>query len=83
VIFPDAGPPGVFLGEREKTIAQQWIGAIAGETAATLGLFAKVERLIHRGSLATRRESALLGLSVTGALELLPTILKLYRFYVR
>src|SRR5882757_3130681 len=34
-------------------------------------------------SLATRRESPLLGLSVAGALELLPTMLKLYRFYVR
>jgi len=41
VIFSGAGPP-VFLGEREKTVAQHWIGAIAGETAATLGLFAKV-----------------------------------------
>lgn len=47
VIYLSAGPGGVFLGKPEKTAAQVHICAIAGEAAATLGLFAKVERLRH------------------------------------
>jgi len=48
VIFLGAGPCGVFPGEPEKAVAQGRIGAVAGEAAATLGLFAKVKRLRHR-----------------------------------
>ena len=48
VIFLGARPGGVFIGELEKTITQRRIGGIAGETAATLGLLAKVKRLRHR-----------------------------------
>jgi len=48
VIYLGAGPGGIFLGKPEKTAAQVQICAIAGETAATLGLFAKVKRLGHR-----------------------------------
>jgi hypothetical protein len=48
VIYLSAGPGGIFLGKPEKTAAQVQICAIAGEAAATLGLFAKVERLRHR-----------------------------------
>jgi hypothetical protein len=33
---------GVFTGELEQTLAQIHVGGITGETAATLGLFAKV-----------------------------------------
>jgi hypothetical protein len=39
VIYLGAGPGGVFLGKPEKTAAQVQICAIAGEAAATLGLF--------------------------------------------
>src|ERR1700716_2712671 len=55
---------------------------IAGEAAATLGLFAKVERLGHRTH-SQRGGSPLQGLSVAGAEGSLPAISGLYRFYVR
>src|SRR3981081_3661824 len=48
VISLGGGPCGIFLGKPEKTAAQVQVCAIAGEAAATLGLFAKVERLRHR-----------------------------------
>jgi hypothetical protein len=43
-ILLGAGPRGVFLGELQKTMTQAGIGAIAGEAAAALGLFEKVEK---------------------------------------
>jgi hypothetical protein len=48
IFFLGAGPRGIFLVEFQKTITQAGIGGIAGKAAATLGLFEKVERLIHR-----------------------------------
>jgi hypothetical protein len=36
-------PRGIFFGQQEKTITQGGAGGIAGEVAATFGLFAKVE----------------------------------------
>jgi hypothetical protein len=47
VIFLGIGPFAVFLGEFEKTATQDRIDRIAGETAASLGLFAKMEMLRH------------------------------------
>src|ERR1700716_4337369 len=82
VIYLDAGPGGIFLGKPEKTAAQVQVCAIAGEAAATLGLFAKVERLGHRTH-SQRGGSHLQGLSVAGAEGSLPAISGLYRFYVR
>jgi hypothetical protein len=63
--LPGRGPGGVFIGEIEKTITQRRIGGIAGETAATLGLFAKVKRLRHRTH--SQRGGSPFGLSVAGA----------------
>ena len=47
-IFRRGGPRSVFIGEFEETIVQIRVGGIAGETAATLGLLAKVKGLCHR-----------------------------------
>ena len=45
--FQRCGPSAVFIRELEEAIARILIGAIAGETATTPGLFAKVKRLRH------------------------------------
>src|SRR5258708_4599254 len=46
--FSSAAARGdVFLGEREKTVAHAVISGIAGQAAATLGLFSKLEGLRH------------------------------------
>jgi len=42
LVFPRGALCGVLIGELEKTIAQIRVGGIAGETAATPGLLAKV-----------------------------------------
>jgi hypothetical protein len=46
--FQRRGPSAVFIRELEKTIARILIGAIAGETATTPGLFAKVKVKVKR-----------------------------------
>ena len=40
--FHRCGPRGVFIGEPEQPVLQIEIGGIARETAATLGLLAKL-----------------------------------------
>ena len=43
VIFLGIGASGVFFGKSDKAVPQHGISGIAGETAAALGLFTKME----------------------------------------
>src|ERR1700687_1368938 len=81
-VFLGVGPCGVFLGELEKTLAQGRIGAVAGEAAATLGLFAKVERLRHRTH-SLEAGVPLRGSQSPAPIRIVAGTVQLYRFYVR
>jgi len=56
VIFPGIGAYSIFLGEPEQTMTQSRIGGVAGEPAATLGLFAAMKEAPSTHS-QPRRES--------------------------
>ena len=80
-IFRRGGPRSVFIGEFEETIVQIRVGGIAGETAATLGLLAKVKGMRHRTH--SQQGGSPLGALSRRRLSSLPAMSGLYRLYVR